>query len=427
MHIVVLKFGGSSVGSLERIAHVAELLRKRCQRSRKSRVSPKGFVVVVSAMRGETDRLLALAQSMSKRPNLRETDQILATGEQVAASLLAMALVDRGVPARSMSGSQMRLLTDGTYSKARIVGLDKNAILSVLKQGEVVVATGFQGIDAKGNLTTLGRGGSDTSAVAIAAGLGASSCDIYTDVDGVYTADPNICPNARKLTHITFDEMMEMASLGSKVLQIRSVELAMNHTMPIRVRSTFSKHAHKDVDGTLVAGQSPNDPLEKMVVRGISHNKHETRFTLRGLPDKPGVAARIFSALAKAGVNVNVIVQLGVSSSQKTGITFTVVSTEADATQSVLEKITRDKNSLERNDASGTVSIVGVGMMAHPGVAATMFESLAAAGINIDAISTSEIKVTCVIAKKDVDKAVNTLHQAFELHKKPTASKKRRP
>lgn len=406
MNLVVLKFGGSSVGSTERIAHVADLVAKRRQNG-------VGLVVVVSAMKGETDRLLGLANAMCDAPDLRETDQLVATGEQVSAALLAMALKARGIPARSMNAAQMRLLTDGTFSRARIVGLDKQAIFSAIEQGEVVVATGFQGVDKQGNLTTLGRGGSDTSAVAIAAGLKAQECDIYTDVDGVYTADPNICPTARKLDTITFDEMMEMASLGSKVLQIRSVELAMNHNIPLRVRSTFS-----DDPGTIV--KSDDGTIERLVVSGISHNKNEAKVTLRRVPDRPGVAATVFSALAQAQINVDVIVQ-NISKAGTTDLSFTVGRTDKRQAEEIIETVAKKigAENVEVTDEIGKVSIVGVGMMAHPGVAAVMFEALAAAKVNIQMITTSEIKVTCVIDRDDTERAVRALHDAFELHKAP--------
>lgn len=402
MELVVQKFGGSSVGTAEKILHVAERVGKRSKTGVK-------LVVVVSAMQGETDRLLGLAGAVSSRPDARELDQLLATGEQASAALLAMALRAKGIPARSMTGTQMRLRTDGAFLRARIQSLDSDAVYGPLNQGEVVVATGFQGIDAQGNLTTLGRGGSDTSAVALAAGLGADECEIYTDVEGVFTADPRIVPDARKLDEISFDEMMEMASQGSKVLQIRSVELAMNHNIPIRVRSTFSENP-----GTLV--RSEDDTIEKLVVRGVSHNANEAKLTLRQVPDQPGIAAEIFTTLAAASINVDVIVQ-NTSQDGTTDLSFTVGLSDlhdaSDILKSVAEKVRAE--SYEIDDEIAKVSIVGVGMRAHPGVAAAMFDSLKNAGVNIQMITTSEIKVTCVIKRESVERAVRALHDSFEL------------
>lgn len=402
MKLVIQKYGGSSVGSLEKIGRVAErILRHRAHGTR--------LVVVVSAMQGETDRLLGLAYGMADRPDPRETDQLVATGEQVSAALLAIALNQRGVPARSLTGPQMRMRTDGVFSRARIRSVDRTALDTALAGGGVVVATGFQGIDDEGNLTTLGRGGSDTSAVAIAAALDADECEIYTDVLGVYTADPSVCPAARKLDEISFEEMMEMASQGSKVLQIRSVELAMNHNVPIRVRSTFSEDP-----GTLVTTEDAH--IERLVVRGVSHSKDEVKLTARNVPDQPGIAARIFAPLAAAHINVDVIVQ-NISQAGKTDLSFTVGRTDGRQAEDILRRAAADigGGTVEVDDAIGKVSIVGVGMRAHPGVAAVMFEALARAGINIEIITTSEIKVTCVVRRNQVDRAVNVLHQAFEL------------
>ena len=344
--LVVQKFGGSSVGSPERILHVAERVAARAKTGTR-------LVVVVSAMQGETDRLLGLANAVAERPDVREVDQLLATGEQASAALLAMALRGKGVPSRSMTGTQMKLRTDGAFSRARIESLDREALLGPIREGEVVVATGFQGIDSQGNLTTLGRGGSDTSAVALAAGLRADECEIYTDVDGVYTADPRVCPDARKLDEISFEEMMEMASQGSKVLQIRSVELAMNHEIPIRVRSTFS-----DDPGTLVRAE--DDRIEKLVVRGVSHNTNEAKLTLRQVPDQPGIAAQIFSRLAKASINVDVIVQ-NTSEAGTTDLSFTVGRTDLDQARELIAIVAEEvkATSFEVDDsisveASGT-------------------------------------------------------------------------
>lgn len=406
MDLVVQKFGGSSVGSVDRIKLVAERVAAR-------RAEGVNLVVVVSAMQGETDRLLALAGALADPPDPRETDQLVATGEQVSAALLALALKARGVPARSLTGAQMAMRTDGTFSRARVKSLDREAVGRALDAGDVVVATGFQGIDEHGNLTTLGRGGSDTSAVAIAAALNASECEIYTDVLGVYTADPNICKKARKLDEITFDEMMEMASLGAKVLQIRSVELAMNHNVPVRVRSTFSNDP-----GTLV--RADGEGIERVNVRGISHNKNEAKLTLRRVPDRPGVAARIFTALAQAHINVDVIVQ-NTSLAGTTDLSFTVARADRRQAEEIVQAVAKDVGAegVEVADDIGKVSIVGVGMMAHAGVAATMFSALHHANVNIEIITTSEIKVTCVVARADTEKAVIALHDAFDLDKEP--------
>nr|ADI22146.1 aspartokinases [uncultured myxobacterium HF0200_19H16] len=402
MELVVQKYGGSSVGTPEKICHVASRVAKSAAEGRK-------VVVVVSAMQGETDRLLGLAGAISERPIPREIDQLLATGEQVSAALLAMALKELNVKAWSMTGSQMKMRTDGAFSRARIRSLDRDSIERHLDEGNVVVATGFQGVDEEGNLNTLGRGGSDTSAVALAAALDAHECEIYTDVEGVFTADPRICPNAQKIDEISFDEMMELASQGAKVLQIRSVELAMNHDVPIRVRSTFS-----DNPGTLV--RSEDDSIEKLVVRGVSHNKNEVKITLRQVPDQPGIAAKVFTRLAKAQINVDVIVQ-NTSLDGHTDLSFTIGETDKGQAEDLIKAVGEEIGAKGHEiDASiAKVSIVGVGMRAHPGVAAEMFETLHQAGVNIQMITTSEIKVTCVIERGETEKAVVALHEAFSL------------
>ncbi|MDP7038590.1 MAG: aspartate kinase [Myxococcota bacterium] len=402
MALLVQKYGGSSVGTLEKIRNVANRV---CVEREKG----TGLVVVVSAMQGETDRLLNLVQQITQRPGEREVDALVSTGEQVSAALLAITLESMGVPARSMSGAQMRIQTDGHFSRARIKHVDQDAFKTALDAGEVVVATGFQGVDSAGNVTTLGRGGSDTSAVALAAALNADECEIYTDVLGVFTADPRICPQAAKLDEICFEEMMEMASQGSKVLQIRSVELAMNHNVPIRVRSTFSEDR-----GTLVHNE--DDALERLVVRGISHNMNEVKFTMYGLPHGKGAATKIFSALAEAQINVDVIVQ-NAPRENHIDLSFTLDQSDRYKAEDVLKPVleTLKSHSLEIDEKIGKVSIVGVGMRSHAGVAAAMFETLYAQKIDILMISTSEIKVTCVLAKDDIEKAVGALHQAFEL------------
>ena len=349
MALLVQKYGGSSVGTLEKIRNVANRV---CVEREKG----TGLVVVVSAMQGETDRLLNLVQQITQRPGEREVDALVSTGEQVSAALLAITLESMGVPARSMSGAQMRIQTDGHFSRARIKHVDQDAFKTALDAGEVVVATGFQGVDSAGNVTTLGRGGSDTSAVALAAALNADECEIYTDVLGVFTADPRICPQAAKLDEICFEEMMEMASQGSKVLQIRSVELAMNHNVPIRVRSTFSEDR-----GTLVHNE--DDALERLVVRGISHNMHEVKFTMHGLPHGKGAATKIFSALAQAEINVDVIVQ-NAPRENHIDLSFTLDQSDRYKAEDVLKPVLEalKSQSLEIDEKIGKVSIVGVGM-----------------------------------------------------------------
>jgi aspartate kinase len=403
MSLIVQKYGGSSMGSPERIHRVA-------QRICRARALGHQLVVVVSAMQGETDRLLKLAGAAAHQAHsLREVDQLLATGEQVSAALLALTLRAMDVPARSFTAGQMRLYTDGMFSRARLKRMDAQHIEASLQTGEVVVATGFQGIDAKGDLTTLGRGGSDTSAVALAAVLGADACEIYTDVEGVFTADPRICPDAQKLDTITFDEMLEMASLGSKVLQIRSVELAMNHRVPLRVRSTFS-----DDPGTEVGfGDSP---IERINVVGISHSKNEAKVTLRGLDMVQGQVAQVFGHLARSGVNVDVIVQ-NPPEQGAVDISFTVGATDLPAARQALVKLQQSVPLAEEEvtEHLGKVSIVGVGMMSHPGVAARMFAILHEHHIPIELITTSEIKVTTVVAADHVDRAVVALHAGFDL------------
>ena len=402
MSILVQKYGGSSVGTLEKIRNVANRVAEEEQKG-------TSLVIVVSAMQGETDRLLGLVQQVTLRPTEREVDALVSTGEQVAAALLAITLNSMGVPARSMSGAQMRVQTDGHFSRARIKSVDEEAFKAAFDAREVIVATGFQGVDSAGNITTLGRGGSDTSAVALAAALHADECEIYTDVLGVFTADPRICSEAVKLDEICFEEMMEMASQGSKVLQIRSVELAMNHNVPIRVRSTFSEDR-----GTLVHNE--DDALERLVVRGISHNMNEVKFTMRGLQHGTGAATKIFGALARAEINVDVIVQ-NAPFEESINLSFTLDQSDRYQAEDVIKPVLQalDCKTLEVDEEIGKVSIVGVGMRSHAGVAAAMFETLHAQAIDILMISTSEIKVTCVTAKKDIEKAVNALHLAFAL------------
>ena len=402
MALIVQKYGGTSVGSPERIRAVAE-------RVGRGRAEGNDLVVVVSAMAGETNRLLALGKALSERPEPREMDALVASGEQVSAALLAIALEAIAVPARSLLGHQIRLRTDAAFTKARIKAIDDTSLRAVLRAGRVAVVAGFQGVDEEGNITTLGRGGSDTTAVALAAALGADVCEIYTDVEGVFTADPRLCPNARKVDRISYEEMLELASLGAKVLQIRSVELAMKHGVPVHVRSSFS-----DAEGTLVTKE--DESLESVVVAGVTVDRNETKVTIRGVVDQPGLAAIIFEALAQANVSVDMIIQ-NVSDEGRTDVTFTVPKDDAtSAHEIVMGALAAEKRGEVLVDTDvAKVSIVGLGMRSHAGVAAKMFRLLADRGINIQAISTSEIKVSCLIAARHADDAVRTLHDGFGL------------
>jgi aspartate kinase len=407
MSLVVQKYGGTSVGSLERIRMVAERVAETYREGHQ-------VIVVVSAMAGETDRLLSMGWELSDRPADREMDVLVASGEQVSAALLAIQLNEIGVPTRSMLGHQARIVTDSVHTKARIRTIDGTGLRSTLEMGNVLVVTGFQGIDAYGNITTLGRGGSDTSAVAVAAAVKADVCEICTDVDGVYTADPGVCSNARKIDRISYEEMLELSSLGAKVLQIRSVELAMKHGMPLHVRSSFS-----NAEGTIVTDEK--HLLERVVVAGVAADKKAVKLTVRALPDHPGVVASVFEPLAEAGISVDMIIQ-NVSKAGHTDLTFTVSREEADHAEAIAKEIVDsvDAEGVTRDDEVAKVSIVGVGMRNHAGVAARMFRLLADNGINIQAISTSEIKTSCLIKAEHADRAVVVLHDGFELEK-PTS------
>lgn len=402
MALIVQKFGGTSVANLERIRNVAK-------RVAKTREQGNEIVVVVSAMAGETDRLLALAKEVSPRPSQREVDVLLATGEQVTSSLLAMTLQDMGFPAVSLLGHQVRIFTDSNYSTARIQSIDGSRLERELKEGKIVVVAGFQGIDQEGNITTLGRGGSDLTAVAIAAALGADLCEIYTDVEGVFTTDPNICPEARKIPKISYEEMLEMASLGAKVLQTRSVEFAMKYNVPIHVRSSFSEE-----DGTMVVEEDQS--MERVVVTGITYKTDEGKITIKKVPDTPGVAAKIFGPLAEANIVVDMIVQ-NVSEDGFTDLTFTVPKGDMARAVEIVEKVGKELGAkgVASDPNIAKVSIVGVGMRTHSGVASKMFAALASEGINIQMISTSEIKISCVIEAKYKELAVRVLHKAFGL------------
>ena len=407
MSLIVQKFGGTSVGTVDKIRQVAEKVSK-------FHGNGDRIVVVVSAMSGETNRLVALAQEMQERPVPRELDVLLSTGEQVTIGLLSMALDEIGVSAISFTGSQVQLLTDDSHTKARIRRVDDKKIQQELEKGNVVVVAGFQGVDEAGNITTLGRGGSDTTAVALAAGLGADECQIYTDVDGVYTTDPRVVDKAKRLSHISFDEMLEMASMGSKVLQIRAVEFAGKYNVPLRVM-----HSFQDGPGTLITLEGAEE-METPTIAGIAFNKDEAKVTLLGVPDTPGVAHQILGPVGAANIEVDVIVQ-NVAPDNSTDFTFTVSRGELAQTKEVLADAVASLNAreLRTDDTIAKVSVVGVGMRSHAGVASKMFETLSESGINIQMITTSEIKISVIIDEKYLELAVRSLHTAFELDGDP--------
>lgn len=404
MALIVQKFGGTSVGTVERIEQVAEKVKK-------FREAGDDVVVVVSAMSGETNRLIGLANQIMEQPVPRELDVMVSTGEQVTIALLSMALIKRGVPAVSYTGNQVRILTDSAHTKARILHIDDTHIRADLKAGRVVVVAGFQGVDGNGNITTLGRGGSDTTGVALAAALKADECQIYTDVDGVYTTDPRVVPQARRLDKITFEEMLEMASLGSKVLQIRAVEFAGKYNVPLRVL-----HSFQEGPGTLITIDDEEESMEQPIISGIAFNRDEAKLTIRGVPDTPGVAFKILGPISAANVEVDMIVQ-NVAHDNTTDFTFTVHRNDY---LNALEILKQTAANIGAREAIGDtniakISIVGVGMRSHAGVASRMFEALAKESINIQMISTSEIKVSVVIEEKYLELAVRALHTAFEL------------
>jgi aspartate kinase len=404
MALIVQKYGGTSMGSPERIRNVA-------RRVAKYRAQGHDLVVVVSAMSGETNRLIALAKEIQAQPDPRELDVIISTGEQVTIGLLAMALKDAGLDARSYTGAQVRILTDTSHTKARIQHIDEAAIRADLAAGRVVVVAGFQGVDAEGNITTLGRGGSDTTGVALAAALKADECQIYTDVDGVYTTDPRVVPEARRLKTITFEEMLEMASLGSKVLQIRSVEFAGKYKVKLRVLSSFQEEG----EGTLITFEE-DEAMEKAIISGIAFNRDEARINVIGVPDKPGIAYQILGPVADANVDVDVIIQ-NVGQDGHTDFSFTVPRNDYQRALGILESVQGHigAKSISGNDKICKVSVVGVGMRSHVGIASTMFRTLAEEGINIQMISTSEIKISVVLDEKYLELAVRVLHKAFGL------------
>jgi aspartate kinase len=421
MALIVQKFGGTSMGSAERIRNAA-------QRAIAAHAAGDRVVVIVSAMSGETNRLLRLAEEVRTvaaagrevEPTVaaiaaagRELDALAATGEQVSSALMALAIQELGGRARSFVGHQLKMLTDSAFTKARIKTIEGTRVLEAVAQGEIAVVAGFQGVDEKGDITTLGRGGSDTSAVAVAAALGADVCEIFTDVDGVYTTDPNVCPSARKIDKISYEEMLELASLGAKVLQIRSVELAMKYQVPVHVRTSFSS-----AEGTLVTNEAS---LEEVVVTGVAYDKSEARVMFVGVEDRPGIVAQIFGDLAAENVSVDMIIQnaskLSDNDTLRTDVTFTVAKTDLQKVRAVIDGIAKNVGAVEvRYDEDIVkVSIVGLGMRSHAGVAAKMFRILADHGVNIQAISTSEIKVSCLVAVKYTELVVRALHDGFGL------------
>lgn len=402
MSLIVQKYGGTSVGTVERIHRVAD-------RVAEARKAGHDLVVVLSAMSGETDRLLRLAQEVTTSPDERELDLLLSTGERVTIALLAMDLRGRGINAQSFTGRQVGIITDSSHTKARIAKVTAERIREALAEGIIPIVAGFQGINERSDVTTLGRGGSDLTAVALAAALKADRCVIYTDVDGVYTADPNIVPTARRLDRVSYEEMLELASLGAKVLQSRSVEFAAKHGVPVEVRSSF-----KEGRGTLVMTEDAD--MERVAVSGVTGDRNQAKLTIVGVPDRPGVAARIFSPVAEANIIVDMIIQ-NVSQASLTDISFTIPRADLPKAVSLVQRIAKDieAKSVAVTEAIAKVSLVGVGMRSHSGVAARMFEVLSREGINIMMISTSEIKISCVIDEKYLELAMRALHGAFGL------------
>ncbi|HCX89639.1 MAG: aspartate kinase [Deltaproteobacteria bacterium CG12_big_fil_rev_8_21_14_0_65_43_10] len=402
MALIIQKYGGTSVGNVEKIKNVA-------RRVRSARQDGNDVIVVVSAMGEETDRLLDLARDITDQPDEKEQDVLISTGEQVSSSLLAMALKSLGINARSLLGHQIKIQTDSAFGKARILKIDSKRLLRELNDGKVLVIAGFQGVDEKDNITTLGRGGSDTSAVAIAAALKADICEIYTDVEGVFTADPNICPDARKLNKISYEEMLEMASLGAKVLQTRSVQFAKKYQVPIHVRSTF-----KNGTGTIVTKEDQD--MESVIVSGVTYDKDEAKITVTKVPDMPGIASKLFTPISEANIFVDMIIQ-NVSTDGLTDLTFTVPQADFKKAMELVMVTAREINARDvlADTNIAKVSIVGMGMRSHSGVASKVFTVLAREGISIMMISTSEIKISCVIESKYTELAVRVLHEAFDL------------
>lgn len=402
MAIIVQKYGGTSVADTERIKNVA-------RRIAELRDHEDSVVVVVSASGDTTDKLMEQALAVSEKPPRRELDMLLATGEQVSIALLAMAVQELGFEAISLTGAQVGIVTDTSHTKARILDVDSRRVVEALDEGKVVIVAGFQGVTVNHDITTLGRGGSDTTAVALAAKLGAKVCQIFTDVEGVYTADPRIVPEARLLEMISYDEMLEMSSTGAKVLQLRAVEYARKYNVPVEVRSSF-----KDVPGTLI--REENESMEAAIISGVSSDASEAKVTIFGVPDQPGVAAKVFRALAEHNINVDMILQ-NVSEAGKTDISFTVPEADLPTAGQILDAILKElgatRTSYDRE--IGKVTLVGAGMRSHPGVAALMFETLAGEGINIEMISTSSIKISCIVQRDQLEKAVRALHESFDL------------
>ncbi|MCU7836597.1 MAG: aspartate kinase [gamma proteobacterium symbiont of Taylorina sp.] len=413
MALIVQKFGGTSIGTAERIESVADRIALFRDRG-------DDIVVVVSAMSGETNRLVALAQSIDENPNEREYDVLLATGEQVTIALLSMALNKRGIAARSYTGSQVHILTDSAHNKARILDIEEKNLRTDLDKGRVIVVAGFQGVDESGNITTLGRGGSDTTAVALAAALKADECQIYTDVDGVYTTDPRVVPEAQRLDKITFEEMLEMASLGSKVLQIRAVEFAGKYNVPLRVLSSFDEPNFKDDEpnGTLITFEKDEkeSEMEQALISGIAFNRDEAKLTILGVPDEPGVAYKILGPIGDNNIEIDMIIQ-NIGADGTTDFTFTVHRNDLSVAKEILTNTANELGAREviGDDKIVKISIVGVGMRSHAGIASQMFKALADEGININMISTSEIKISVVVDEKYLELGVRTLHSAFGL------------
>lgn len=412
MALVVQKYGGTSVGDVDRIKNVAG----RVIRSKKE---GHQVVVVLSAMAGETDKLIRLAHQVTPEPDEREMDVLVSTGEQITVALLAIALRGRGYDAKSYLGFQIKIATDSAFGKARITGIDSEKMLEDLRNGRIVVVAGFQGVDESENITTLGRGGSDTTAVAVAAAIRADVCEIYTDVDGVYTTDPNVCSKARKLSRISYDEMLEMASLGAKVLQIRSVEFAKKYDVPIHVRSSFNENP-----GTIVCKEEKE--MERVVVSGVTYNKNEAKIEVMRVPDVPGVAAKLFKPIADANIVVDMIIQTSSTEKGRADLAFTVPKTDFSKALQIVKESAKQIGGKEvlSDENIAKVSIIGVGMRSHSNVAAQMFSALAGEGINIQMISTSEIKISCIIHSKYTELAVRALHDSFELDK-PTVTEEK--
>ncbi|MBC2733955.1 MAG: aspartate kinase [Desulfobacteraceae bacterium] len=404
MALIVQKFGGTSVADLDRIRNVAKRVARTFDQG-------NDVVVILSAMAGVTDNLIRMANQVTESPDKRELDVLLATGEQTTAALLAMTLRAMNYAAESILGHQAKVVTDCAFGNARILDIGADPIRDLVQNRKIVVMAGFQGCDINGNITTLGRGGSDTSAVAIAAAIKADICEIYTDVDGIYTTDPNICPRARKMARVSYDEMLEMASLGAKVLQIRSVEFAKKYNVPVHVRSSFS-----DEEGTMVVNEEAS--MEKLLVSGVTCDKNQARITLKKVPDQPGVAAKVFSPVSEAGIIIDMIIQ-NMRSGGQTDLTFTVPETDFKQAMAIAEQVAKEIGAEEvlGDQNIAKVSVIGVGMKNHSGVAAKMFATLASENINIRLISTSEIRISCVVTEKYAELAVRVLHSAFGLDK----------